>query len=70
MIWARLPELAALPGFLGGFAGLAQVLAICSSFASLPCVGQVTATMGQLQPSSWPAVAPANWPAWAANKRN
>lgn len=43
-------ELAALPDFLGGFAGL-PVLSFSNllSFAQLPSVGSVTATMGQLQ---------------------
>lgn len=43
-------ELAALPDFLGGFAGLPSLgFGNLLSFASLPTVGQVTATMGQLQ---------------------
>lgn len=43
-------ELAALPDFLGGFAGL-PVLSFGNllSFAQLPGVGQISSTMGQLQ---------------------
>ncbi|OSC41507.1 EspA/EspE family type VII secretion system effector [Mycobacterium decipiens] len=43
-------ELAALPDFLGGFAGLPSLsFGNLLGFAGLPTVGQVTATMGQLQ---------------------
>jgi hypothetical protein len=43
-------ELAALPDFLGGFAGLpALSFSNLLSFAQLPGVGQITSTMGQLQ---------------------
>ncbi len=42
--------MAALPDFLGGFAGLpALSFSNLLSFAQLPGVGQVTSTMGQLQ---------------------
>ncbi|MFV8318856.1 EspA/EspE family type VII secretion system effector [Mycobacterium sp. 23] len=43
-------ELAALPDFLGGFAGMpALSFSNLLSFAQLPGVGQITSTMGQLQ---------------------
>ncbi|WP_205875486.1 EspA/EspE family type VII secretion system effector [Mycobacterium camsae] len=43
-------ELAALPDFLGGFAGMpALSFSNLLSFAQLPGVGEITSTMGQLQ---------------------
>ncbi|BBX99071.1 EspA/EspE family type VII secretion system effector [Mycobacterium lacus] len=43
-------ELAALPDFLGGFAGLPSLsFADLAGFAQLPSVGSITATIGQLQ---------------------
>lgn len=43
-------ELAALPNFLGGFAGLPNLsFGNLLNFAQLPGVGQITSTMGQLQ---------------------
>ncbi len=51
--WGSLPtwtDLAALPDFLGGFAGLPSLsFSNLLGFAQLPNVGSLTATMGQLQ---------------------
>ncbi len=75
--WANLgklptwTELAALPDFLGGFAGLPSLgFGNLLNFAQLPGVGSITSTMGQLHSlMASGRRARAKWAAWPANRR-